>query len=255
MKRNFFLLFFITLIMNSLPAQEMQLSFGPEAAVAIYKVNNDIAFRNGIYGYFLNENTASSLFAPGISISMRVFGDDNTYSSGFFFRDRTIFVTNVTQTGTASINDTTVKISEKYSIKDTDFFISMMDFDFGTSTRFIISKRLQFYTDLGVNFTIMDYEDYETYDTSSYWGAGIFAALALQVNLTKTMYLEFGLNSIINAFSSQEGTYYLEDFNNKEIKYKDSGRWDLTSSAVYINIGWRLNLQELRKDMLNSYSE
>jgi hypothetical protein len=256
MKRSLFLMFFIALIMNSLSSQEMQISFGAEAAFGNYKVDNDSAFRTGTYGtsaYFLNENTSSSFFAPGISINLRVFNDEMPYSRGFFFRDRAIFATNISQYGTASINDVTVRISENYSIKNDNFFLSMMDFDIGMSDRFIISKKLRFYTDLGINLTVMDYEsdsDSNTGDTLSYLGTGIFANLALQVSLTNTLYLEFGLNSIINAFSSQKGTYFVDEINGtpvyKTINYKSSGRWDYVTSAAYINIGWRIDLNKLR---------
>jgi len=259
MKRSFFLLFFIALVVNSLSAQEMQISFGPEAAYGYYKVDNDSAFRSGIYGtnaYFLNENTTSLFFAPGISIYLRLFNDEMPYSRGFFFRDRAIFATSIKQHGTASINDATVKISENYSIKNDDFFLSMMDFDMGMSDRFIISKKLRFYTDLGINLTIMDYEsDFgsDQGDTLSYLGTGIFANLALQVNLTDMLYLEFGLNSIINVFSSQKGTYYIDEINGtpiyKTVNYKSSGRWDYMSTAVYINIGWRIDYNKIRWTM------
>jgi hypothetical protein len=123
----------------------------------------------------------------------------------------------------------------------------MMDFDFGISTRYIISERFQFYADLGVNASIASFEDYDTNDTLSYWGAGIFSILALQVNLPKTMYLEFGMNAIMNIFSSQEGTIPLY---NKKIEFEDSGRWDLPVVAAYIHIGWRFDLKHLQREAL-----
>lgn len=255
MKRNFVLLFFITLIMNSLSAQEMQLSFGPEAAFLVYEVNSDIALRDGSNGYFLTENTNSLFFAPGINFSLRTFNDDNNISRGFFFQDRAIFVTNARIKGKSSFNGTTVNINESYSIKDMDFFISIMDFGFGTSSRFKLPNGLQFYTDLGINFTVMDSENDDTEDTLNYLGVGIIANLAFQINLTKTVYLELGLNSIINAFSSQKGTTDLRPIVNKTINYKDSGRFDLTASAVYLNVGWRFDLKKIRDDLSNNNIE
>jgi hypothetical protein len=257
MKRTVSLLFFIIVIMNSLPAQEifpnqeMQISFGPEFALSAFKINNDYAFRDGTLAYLINENTSSVYFAPGMNFSMRLFRDtDMLISKGFFFRGRTIFITSMKTRGTASIGDYTFRVSETYSISDKDFFAGIMDFDLGQSTRFKISERLQLYTDLGLNFTIMDI-DYDKINTLNYWGAGVFADLAMQVNLTKTMFLEFGLNSLFNVFSSQKGTVYTEDFGYKTISYEDSGRWDLSSVSVYINIGWRINLKNLEKKMYN----
>jgi len=125
-----------------------------------------------------------------------------------------------------------------------------MDFGFGQSTRFKISKRLQFYTDLGFNFTWMDYEDYETKSTLSYLGAGIFSDAALQINLTKDFYLELGLNSIINIFSSQNGRIKIPELG-VNTKYEDAGRFDLISTAFYIHFGRRFDLQKLRNDLLN----
>jgi hypothetical protein len=242
MKRNVFLLFFIALVLNSLSAQELQFSFGPETSLFTYKVDRDIAFINGSSGYFFNENTDSFLFASGINFSMRRFDNNDSISKGFFFRDRAIFVTNMAITGKYySDNGGTLNINESYSIKDMDSFISIMDFDFGTSSRFIISKRLQFYADLGINFTIMDSESDDTADTLSYWGAGIYANLALQVNLTKMVYLEFGMPAIINLFSSQKGTDDLRPLINKTVNYKDSGRFDSSSVSFYINVGWRID--------------
>jgi len=255
MKRTIFILSLAVLVIYSLPAQEMQLSFGSEAAFGVYEVNNDFAFRVGSSGYFLNETTTSVFLAPGLSFSMRVFNDSNTISKGFFFRDRALFMTHITQTGTASINDYSEKINEKYSIKDMDFLISMMDFDMGSSSRIILSRRVQFYTDLGLNFTLMDYEDFETGDTSSYWGVGFFAALSFQFNFSKTVYLELGINSIINVYSGEESTFYLKDFGNREINYRDSGKWDLISSAAYLHIGWRLDSNELRKKLYTGEPE
>jgi hypothetical protein len=253
MKNKILFCFFIAVIINILPAQELQLSLGPEFAFGTYKVNNDIAFNVGNDAYLLNETTDSVFFAPGINFSMRVFMDTvNPVSQGFFFRDRAIFVTNMLQAGTATIKDRTENIREKYSPSNMDFFIGIMDFDTGWSTRYKISEKIQFYADLGINFTIMDYENYDTRATLNYWGAGIYAALAWQVNLPKSMYLEFGLNSIINVLSSQKGVeYFFIPLNYyKEIKYEDSGRWDLTSTSVHISIGWRIDLKEYGNKML-----
>jgi len=245
--------------MNNLAAQEvqlelageMQISGGAEFGFGVFEVDNNFAFSQGNSAYFLSEKTTFEFFSPGINLSVRYFSDsdsDGASSFGFFFRDRAIFITNGKSTGTISLNAATFGISENYSIAD-DNFISIMDFDLGLSTRLIISKKLQFYFDFGVNFTIMDSKSED--ETLDYWGGGLYTALALQVNLTKTMYLEFGINSILNMFSSQKGEFYL-DLLNRKIRYEDTGRCDLTTVAAYLSIGWRLDVQKIRiKDTAN----
>jgi len=83
----------------------------------------------------------------------------------------------------------------------------------GSSSRFRISDGFLFYADLGANFTILDSEDYQTRDKLNYLGIGIFSDLAFQINFTKIMYLEVGLNGIINIFSSQKGSFQLQKKN------------------------------------------
>jgi len=230
------------LLMGGLSAQEMQLSGGFEFGLGTFKVDNDFAFTQGQYAYLIKEETTTAFFAPGLSFSVRCFPNFDS-NIGFLFRDRSIFITNGKTTGTGSVNGVSAKISEGYSIADDTYFISIMDFDLGPSIRFILSERLQFYTDLGVNLTIMESEDDDTGDTLDYWGMGIFSVLALQVNLTKMMYLEFGITSIINVVSSQKGKVYFDD---QKLTYEDTGRFDLISSATYIHVGWRLDVEKIR---------
>jgi len=214
-------------------AQEMQLSGGFEAGFGIFKVYKDFYYSSyPLSNGHINENTQSSFFALGISLSVRVFPDtDNFVSTGFIFRDRAIFMTNIKQTGT-----------ETFTLSD-DHFVSIMDFDMGVSFRYKILNGFQLYADLGLNFTIMDSENFKTSDTFNYLGFGIFTGVALQLNLNKTLYLEFGVNSINNIFSGQEGTYHMS--NNIKVNYEDSGRWDLTSVAAYIHFGVRFDLKKI----------
>jgi hypothetical protein len=221
----------------------MQLSGGMEFGFGVFRVNNDFAYLPPVL--FLNENTKSLFFAPGLSLSLRYFPDTDT-TLGFFFRDRAIFITNGKTTGTQSVDGSITyseKISETYSAADG--FIGIMDFDFGPSFRFILSEKLQLCTDLGVNFTIMDTEDDESSETLNYWGIGIFSAVALQLNIGKIMYLEFGLNTIMNIVSSQKGKIYDPMY----VTYEDTGRFDLISMAPYIHIGWRLDVKRIRSGL------
>jgi hypothetical protein len=240
-KRFIFSLIIISSAINIF-AQEMQLSGGFEAGFGIFKVNNDFWYNYGVLNYHINENTQSSFFALGISLSVRIFPDtDNFVSTGFIFRDRAIFMTNIKQTGTVSINNVPQPVSETFTLSD-DLFISIMDYDMGVSFRYKISNGFRLYADLGLNFTIMDSEDFKTSDTFNYLGFGIFTGVAFQLNLKETLYLEFGVNSINNIFSGQEGTYHTS---NIKVNYEDSGRWDLTSVAAYIHFGVRFDLKKI----------
>lgn len=244
----------IVLIASNIYTQEMQVSGGFEGGFGIYKVDNNFCYTEGNISLFIKEKINSTFFAPGISFTIRVFPDtDNDISVGWIFRDRAIFMTNIKHNGYVSVTGYPGPIYESESISETisisedfDFFIGIMDFGMGESVRFKIFNSLHFYADFGVNFTKMDYEDYKTSDTSNYLGFGIFSDLALQVNLTTNLYLEFGANSIINIFSSLEGTHTYQMQDNTKHRYEDSGRWDLISVAPYIHIGWRFDLRKIR---------
>jgi len=235
-------------------AQEMQISGGFDFSGGLSKVDSSFGFNYLGYSYIYNNKSTSAFFAPGISFIVRVFLDDNDISRGFVFRDRVNFLTNEKTNGSFSIYRNgylfdSGKISETASISD-DELTSIMDFGLGYSTRYKISKRWQFYSDLGVNFTWMDYEDYETKSASNYLGAGIFSDAAFQITLTEKFYLELGLNFIINIFSSQKGKIVIPKYN-FNTNYKDAGRFDLFSTAFYIHFGRRFDLQQLGNDLLN----
>jgi hypothetical protein len=120
-----------------------------------------------------------------------------------------------------------------------------MDFDFGPSFKYTISDKLQFYSDIGVNLTVMGSENEESGEELDYLGIGIYSAFALQLNLSKTVYLEFGFDAIINIVSSQKGVYF-DPIYYKKRTYEDTGRGDLVSLAPYIHIGWRMDVQKVR---------
>jgi hypothetical protein len=240
MKRRVLFAVCIAAVMYGLAAQEAQLSIGPEFGIGVFKVNNDFAFSQSGQAFLCKEEFSAFSLAPGFSLSIRRFLDsDSPVAMGFVFRDSALFVTNYRQNGRATVNGSSEGISETYGPSD-DFFISAMSFDLGPSSRYILSQRLQFYADIGFNFTMMDSEIEG--DTRNYLGLGLFSDLALQVNLKKPLYLEFGLNAIINILSNQKGTYVM---NNQKIDFEDTGRWDLVSLAPYIHIGWRIDLKKL----------
>jgi hypothetical protein len=196
-------------------ASELQIFGGSEFGLGVYKVDNDFWFNNWIAYYFCHEDTSSIFFAPGLTFGLRLFHENS--SIGFIFRDRAIFITNGKQTGKMSINNYYTSISDTYSIADDNFFASLMDFDPGISIRYKISDRLQFYTDLGLNFAIMNFEQYGSGDTLEYFGIGIFSAFALQPNIAQKLYLEFGINDIINIISNQEEKFSTP-YNQNELK-------------------------------------
>jgi hypothetical protein len=178
-------------------------------------------------------------------------------TSGFIFHDSATFVTNMTRKGNATIKrslgtDTAENFHDTYSASD-DFFISIMNFDFGPSYKVKISEKVSFYTDLGLNITIMD-ADLQS-NTLEYWGFGIFSDLALQFNLTTKMYLEIGINSIINIISSQTGSFANPYSPSQKINYEDTGKFDLVSVAPYIHIGRRLDLQKLKGQVTEKETE
>jgi len=246
MKKYIFTVFIILCSVN-IYTQEMQLSVGNDFGGGVFKVNNDFWFSYGGDNYYYNEDSTTTFFAPGLSFTIRVFPDDNTFSRGFVFRSRVMFITNGKTFGTYTIGNSyssySEKSSENFSISD-DFSTSIMDFGLGESIRYKISDRLQFHTDLGVNFTWMDSEENMDNNSSTlnYLGAGLFSDLAFQVNLTSKLYLELGSNATVNIFSSQKGKIQMPEFNIKT-EYEDTGRLDLVSVAFYIQLGWRYDLK------------
>jgi len=251
MKKYIFTVLIILSAVN-IYTQEMQLSGGTDFGLGIFSVNNNFWFNSGSDYFYCKENTTTTFFSPGFSFTIRVFPDDNTASMGFVFRDRVLFITNEKKLGTLTIGNShdqySQKISETYSILD-DSFTGIMDFGLGQSIRFKISNGLQFCADLGVNLTYMDSEDYETGSTLTYLGIGVFSNIAFQINFTSELYLELGLNTIINILSNQNGKIHISEYN-IITEYEDTGRWDLISTALYIQIGWRFDLQKFRSKSL-----
>jgi hypothetical protein len=264
MKRNILFLLAIVFLAVSvqLYSQEVQMSAGLETGIITLEENFNSWSDIGGKSYIFKGTNTSAYWGTGISLMVRVFADaDAPFTTGFIFRDRAVFVTNYIQTG----NLTGYRFSpslgngissgnggshswaqEKYSVFEDNFFMSSMDFDLGYSSRIRISKGFSFYADLGVNLTIMDYEEYESISSSksiesySYLGAGIFAQLSLQISFTDSIYMEFGLNSILNAFSSQSREF-IEEESGQKVKVEYTGRWDSPSIAAFLHIGWRIS--------------
>ncbi|MDR0720228.1 MAG: hypothetical protein LBF78_11390 [Treponema sp.] len=232
-------------------ATEMQIFGGFEAGFGTYKVKNDFWFYSSPTVFGFTEDTETVFFAPGLTFGVRVFSDNSPI--GFIFRDRAIFMTNLKQTGKilgqSSLASMSETISKTRSAADGDFIISIMDFSPGVSLRYQISDRFQFYTDLGLNLTIMEYEEFDSDEAMKYLGLGIFSTLAVQASVTRNMYLEFGINGIMSILSNQEGALGHPLDSNQVIKYEDTGKFDLNSPSVYLSIGWRLDVEKARAQM------
>jgi hypothetical protein len=242
MKKHVLFLLFTAVFIYNLSAQEFQFSLGTDFGIGRFKVNNDFVDS----GILWNEESDTFFSGPGLSFMVRWFTDTSSaVSTGFVFRDRIMMITNAEITGTLSSGGFRQRINETYSIVDDDSLImSIMDFGIGPSFRIKLSQRWSLYTDYGLNFTIMEFEDIDEGDTLNYWGAGIFSTIAMQVNLRRTLFLEFGLHSSINVLSSQKGEIY---YNHRlSSKYEDTGRWDLPMITMYLHIGWRFDFVILR---------
>ncbi|MCL2720994.1 MAG: hypothetical protein FWD47_06605 [Treponema sp.] len=221
-------------ITGNIMALEMQISGGVDLSFVTHKVENTIVEPLVPPLYFgINYANTASFTSIGISFLIRVFPDDyNAFSTGFVFRDRAVFSLGWKENGHID------GIPHSGKFKSKDGMYSIMDFGVGLSQRFLMTRRFSFYTDLGVNFTIMDFDDFED-STINYWGAGMFADLSMQINFSQKIYLELGVNSVLNAFSSSKG-------NILDIEFKDSGRWDYSTVTAYLHIGWRYDLGSFR---------
>ena len=248
MKKIFLLLVLIILAIYSIPAQEMQLSLGLELGIGVFNIDNEFAVPSTAFGSGFrreHEELDYVFLAPGLSFSLRGFSDtESSLLIGYFVRSRIILSAILWETSPIGNN----KVTKKYTLSDDEGpVLSLIEFDFGPSVRFIISEKLYLITDFGLNVTFLEKEVYRTYGQNrilNYWGIGLYGAAALQTNLNKTMYMEFGLNWMINIISSQEGTY--PTGLNQYINYEDSGRWDLFSAGVFVHIGWRIDLAAQR---------
>jgi len=243
MKKAILVLFIGVCIFSHAAAQEMQFSLGSDFTLGAYKVNNTIflPITPGVY-YDMSYDVESLLIAPGISFFVRYFIDtESPVTRGFVCRTRASLVTSWHETGYVDGS----RVSGKYGLRDE--FIMISDYGMGISYRYRLGSNFSMYADLGANITIMDSEDYDD-SWLTYTGAGIFANMGFQFDLGSRMYLEFGVNSILNAFSRQEGQIRVSP--TRVIKYEDTGKWDLALVAFYLHVGWRFDIGALRQQQL-----
>ncbi|MDR0313209.1 MAG: hypothetical protein LBI14_06395 [Treponema sp.] len=252
------LCFLLVIVFFAVSAQlyslEVQLFAGPETGFIGLDENINFWSKLGVNNFFFKGNNTSKYWAVGVSLGVRLYTvESDMIAVGFVFRDRALFAINYRETGTLSLNGETESWSGRsYSVFKDDFSMSFMDFDLGISYKFNMGKRVSLLAEFGVNLTIMDYEEYDgkfTVGSFNYLGGGIFGQLALQVNLTDRMYLEFGLNGILNAFSSLKGKLYVGDpyfFIPQKIEYTGTGRWDSRSIAAYLQVGWRFRTEPIK---------
>jgi hypothetical protein len=102
-----------------------------------------------------------------------------------------------------------------------------------------MSEKSFFYADSGLSVSITDFEQQDGLKLN-YVGIGVFSDLAFQLNLTKAVYVEIGLNAVIVFMSHQEGSYDKP----YKIEFEDSGIFDVTWLMPYIHIGWNMQLNQ-----------
>lgn len=217
-------------------AQEMQISFGLDANMGVYTVNNTVFKSDGIFASYFTEETENAFFSPGLNFTLRTFSDtESKISSGLIFKQRLLVMTHANTEG--YLNG--YYVNEDLGIKD--LFMLVSDTGLGIASRINLSKKINFISDVGFNITFFEYSDYGNKESLSYYGAGIFADLAFQFDITKKVYLELGLFTAMSMFSSQEGeTWAL----GSRVKYEDTGRNDLVMASIYLNIGWRIDFKK-----------
>jgi hypothetical protein len=253
-------------------AQELQLSGGFDYGLVFYDVDNSFLAPFG-YGsdFYVSQKSESFFLAPGISFMLRMYPEKPANSlgvSGFFFRDRMMLVTNATEKGDVTIalpngsfiyngktgTSFTEKVSREWSLSGGGAVILIGDLAMGVTSKLDLSERVSFIADIGLNLSIASFiyasaKENET-DTVSYTGAGLFDELGLQINLTKTLYVELGFNVALNMISYQEGEIVFPSPSNtseyKTVKYEDTGRNDLGAITPYLHIGWKLNFKPLK---------
>jgi hypothetical protein len=67
--------------------------------------------------------------------------------------------------------------------------------------------------------------------------------------------LDFGINGVVNAFSSIEGSFYDDVFSYNTVSWKSAGSRDLNTISAYVTVGWRMDLSGLRKQHLDILSK
>ena len=213
------------------PKPEYHISFGPTFGMGAHKVDTTIYWPEPLIGAnSYEEKTTTGFGATGLIFTNRVFFDTTpNITVGFISRGRVMV-------GIFG------EIAGEGIYSSRDFSIMTMDIGAGYTYRIKASPRVSLFSDMGINFSYLEYDDWE--DTKlDYWGAGIFAGLSCQIDLSQTMFINFGLDAVINIFSSQVGKYKTLG---RVISYEDTGRWgDYTSVGFQIMVGWKIDLNQL----------
>ncbi|GMO51510.1 MAG: hypothetical protein Pg6C_16310 [Treponemataceae bacterium] len=272
MKKTYIVAVCLAVVIAAANAQELQLSGGFDYGIVFYDVDNSFLAPFG-YGsdFYVSQKSKSLFLAPGISFMMRIYPEKPANAlgvSGFFFRDRMLLVTNAKETGDVTValpnssflwqnewvTSYTEKVSREWALSGGGAVIIIGDFAMGLTSKLDLSERFSFIADIGVNITIASFI-YDALaanenDTLMYTGAGLFDELGLQINLTKTIYLELGFNVTLNFIAYQEGEVTFPSPRNngeyKKVKYEDTGRSDLGAVAPYLHIGWRIDFKPLK---------
>jgi hypothetical protein len=238
---------FILIVISNVSAQEMQVYGELEFGTGVLETNQSVWTTNGLSALNISQDTNFEFLMPGICLGVRVF-PSAVDPRGFFFNGSILIITSGEISGKGAIGGISGRINEKYSISSSDGGYVIGNYSFGLSTKVISSDRFRLSTDLGFNLTALSYDD--LYEEWNYWGAGIFSSILFQINLTKKLFLGFGINAVINAFSSIKGSFYDDQLAYRTVSYEDAGRWDFYSVSAHITIGWRFDLKEIWKKQI-----
>lgn len=223
----------------ALPA-EMQLQIGPEIGLGVWKDTLTVPYETypgfGMWNVY-QDNITQSYTMPGFGIVLRTFPDElfpnQLGKSGVVLRTNVSFVTNLTEDGIS------------YRSSDDNFSITRAFFGLGASSAFLFSKRVHLITEFGFGVSMMNTAwIYDTGDLKKLeyntMGFGLFSDIGFQFNFTKRLYLELGVNALLNFFSSMEGEATLNTTSRRRVDFDDAGRFDFTAVGFYLHIGWRI---------------
>jgi hypothetical protein len=219
-------------------AQELQVSGGADFGSGFFAVDNSFDVPIDDIKFIASPKSQTGFFAPGISFMMRLYPEKPAGSLGaweFFFRDRALFLANAKVSGSVTadfpnwspvfppiVRTQTEKISKTYSIADSDFSITIMDFGAGLTARLAISGRFMFFADIGINVTVVN-SSCETEGTTErntllYMGFGVCDELGAQMNLTGTMYVELVSVHKVGYFADRRAFSHLRGYENAFFK-------------------------------------
>jgi hypothetical protein len=180
--------------------------------------------------------------------------ENSTFQSGFFSRGKVLFVTDGNIKGTGRMVVPNFGIDERENVdekfrSDDDWLVSVVDFAFGSSSRFVGRNRLVWHADFGASVNSLTEESLKTDEYSNYWAFGFYYGAGLQINLVSNLYLDIGIAGVINLFSGTRAAFEIDGASGDKvlIPYEDAGRMDMTYAGFYLLLGWRIDTTQMRQ--------